>query len=563
MYKQLKHAVGKVSRKMVLLFVLFLAILLICSTNYYFAKQYKRLEKLLSTPGNIFKYPAKNNNGWAYTGTGVAIFLITGIIVLLLLEIKTRKKIAEELQMQKEHYRITINSIEEGLITTGKAGEILHMNPAAEKLTGWRIEEARNKPLEMVYDVVNEQSGERIENITSRILKNRKTIEFENNTILETKNLNRFIISNSGSPLFDAKGNIKGTVLVFSNITEKVETQKKLVESEAFSRGVLDSLRSHIAVVNADGKIMKVNKPWTKFSELNGKWNPEKYGEGANYFDVYKSKELGPDSFDLNSLKGIYNVLNGVEEEFYTEYPCHTNEEEKWFCMRVMKFESSETLLVIEHHDITERIKAEEQTIKLVERYDILAKATSDTVWDWDLIHNKMVYNSGITKMFGYQLTEVENVAGWWKNNIHPEDIQTITDTLEEAYKNHIQNIHLEYRFRCTDNSYKYIYDRAFIIYNNQNRPSRMIGAMQDISYEKISRQHIEQQNATLRKITWIHSHKLRSHVANILGLVQLFDHENFADPNNKDLLSMVNECAIKLDEVIHEVTSLASEIKK
>ena len=134
--------------------------------------------------------------------------------------------------------------------------------------------------------------------------------------------------------------------------------------------------------------------------------------------------------------------------------------------------------------DITERKNAETKTKAAIERYEILARATSDTIWDWDMLNNTMLYNEGNKQMFGHKNSEVENVAEWWKKNIHPEDLHTVNEALNEVYNKKQQIIQLEYRFRCADDSYKYIFDRAFVIYGEEDKPTRMIGAMQDITNE-------------------------------------------------------------------------------
>ncbi len=133
--------------------------------------------------------------------------------------------------------------------------------------------------------------------------------------------------------------------------------------------------------------------------------------------------------------------------------------------------------------DISERKKNELGIRSAIERYDILANATSDTIWDWDIVKSIMLYNDGITKTFGYRASEVENVADWWKEKLYPEDFKKVTELLEEVFKERLEKFQLTYRFRCADGSYKYVFDRAFVIFDQSGNPSRMIGAMQDVTY--------------------------------------------------------------------------------
>ena len=179
----------------------------------------------------IFKHISDSDNLWTWVSFATSLFLTFTVLYLLLMEIRRRKKIHAELKTREEYFRITVNSIAEGLITTGKKGEILFMNAAAEKLTGWTMREAKDLPLEKVYNVVNEDAGKEFESIATRILKTGHTIDFENNTILKTKDSTMRIISNSGSPLFDSKGNISGTVLVFQDITYQVEDELRIAKA--------------------------------------------------------------------------------------------------------------------------------------------------------------------------------------------------------------------------------------------------------------------------------------------------------------------------------------------
>lgn len=130
-------------------------------------------------------------------------------------------------------------------------------------------------------------------------------------------------------------------------------------------------------------------------------------------------------------------------------------------------------------------IRVMERTLEIrsaIERYEILSQATSDTIWDWDIVHNTMLYNDGISKTFGYQTNEVSNVVDWWNEKLHPDDFKKVTELVEEVYEKGLQKFQLTYRFRCADGSYKYVFDRAYVMFDENNNPCRMIGAMQDIS---------------------------------------------------------------------------------
>ncbi|HMD00873.1 MAG TPA: PAS domain-containing protein [Ferruginibacter sp.] len=178
-----------------------------------------------------FNVLSQSNNWMAYASFGTAVLLSLSIFFFLIFEIRRRKKLHDVIKTRENFFHVTINSIGEGLITTNDAGQIMFMNAAAESMTGWKIVDALNQPLEKVFDVKNEATGESFENVVSRVLRTGQSIEFENNTILQTKNNKQRIISNSGAPLFDGAGKISGSVLVFQDITYQKEEEMRIARA--------------------------------------------------------------------------------------------------------------------------------------------------------------------------------------------------------------------------------------------------------------------------------------------------------------------------------------------
>ncbi|MBA4848834.1 PAS domain S-box protein [Emticicia sp. BO119] len=164
---------------------------------------------------------------------------------------------------------------------------------------------------------------------------------------------------------------------------------------------------------------------------------------------------------------------------FATYY--HTNKSPKPHETSFIERAANLVGVLLENREASEKIKQSK------ERYDIVMKATSDTIWDLDIIKDRITYNKGISRIFGYSLDhlEIENVQEWWKKSIHPEDLGKVGDKLNDVFEKRQSKIQIEYRFRCADGSYKYVLDRGFIVVDNDHNPIRIIGAMQDITRKK------------------------------------------------------------------------------
>lgn len=135
---------------------------------------------------------------------------------------------------------------------------------------------------------------------------------------------------------------------------------------------------------------------------------------------------------------------------------------------------------------IFEKLKKTNDEIKESnDKYDIVAKATSDTIWDWKIQEDKLIWSKGIKGIFGYDEDQVGEGSKWWFDNIHPEDSIKMSIKLYSFIEQKTENWQDEYRFKCSDGTYKYVLDRGFLLKDENGRAVRMIGAIQDITKKK------------------------------------------------------------------------------
>ena len=135
--------------------------------------------------------------------------------------------------------------------------------------------------------------------------------------------------------------------------------------------------------------------------------------------------------------------------------------------------------------------KSNQDIIESKERYDIVAKATSDTIWDWKIDDDAFIWNKGIQGVFGYKKEEVGNNSNWWFERIHPEDSLKMSVRLYSFLDYKTDKWQDEYRFQCADGSYKYVIDKGFLVKNKDGKIVRMIGAIQDVTKQKEEEQRL------------------------------------------------------------------------
>lgn len=133
------------------------------------------------------------------------------------------------------------------------------------------------------------------------------------------------------------------------------------------------------------------------------------------------------------------------------------------------------------------------------ERLQLVARATSDAVWDRDLLTNTLWLGPGF-KIFGYNSQDLAQGLEFWSDHIHPEERAEILKGFEITLARGGQVWSAEYRFRCKDGSWAFVYDRAYMMRDAAGRAIRMVGAMMDITARKSAEQRIREQAALLDK---------------------------------------------------------------
>lgn len=277
------------------------------------------------------------------------------------------------------------------------------------------------------------------------------------------------------------------------------------------------------------------------------------YGYSRKEFLAMTIKEIRPDE-DLEILEEI--IGSKIVAGKYNQSTVKHRKKNGEIILVVVEgntvtFEGKNARLVIAI-DQTQKIKAEQRSRQLIDQYNIVSKATSDVVWDWNITTAIITYNKGLKAIFGHNNSSAN--LNWWDSHVHPDDLQRVHQQFDELIRYKKSKQVVEYRFRCADGTYKNVLDRSFIIFNDEGEAIRVIGSMQDISEKEKYVQAIEMQNRKLKEITWMQSHNLRAPVAKILGLSSLMSIEG----NNTDELieysKLIHASVNELDNVLRSI---------
>ncbi|HKB15977.1 MAG TPA: PAS domain-containing protein, partial [Planctomycetota bacterium] len=144
--------------------------------------------------------------------------------------------------------------------------------------------------------------------------------------------------------------------------------------------------------------------------------------------------------------------------------------------------------------DLSDRREAEE-------RFRLLAEATSDTIWDWDLVKDTVWWGEGFRRMFGDAPGTSSCISGWWTERIHPDDRAKVAAGLQAVLDQGLRSWTEEYRFRRADGTYADILDRGYTILDESGKPVRMVGAMMDVTERRQAEREIRRQRDFAERI--------------------------------------------------------------
>ena len=143
-------------------------------------------------------------------------------------DITERKLYEEALFREKESAQITLRSIGDGVITTDAECNVEYINPVAEELTGWKVDDANRRSIDEIFRGFHEETCEPLENPLAVAIRRSRSIKSVRPTLLIRRDGNELYIESTASPIRDGKGEITGGVLVFHDVSESRELNRRL-----------------------------------------------------------------------------------------------------------------------------------------------------------------------------------------------------------------------------------------------------------------------------------------------------------------------------------------------
>ncbi len=312
------------------------------------------------------------------------------LALLISFMIQKVKRAEMTARLREEQMSTTLLSIGDGVIVTDAAGHVTLANHVAESLTGWKLNEARGKRLEEVFNIINEQTREAAENPAARALREGMIVGLANHTILIAKDGTEIPIDDSGAPIRDATGNITGVVLVFRDISELKQAQERM----RFQAHLLDVVGQAMMATDMEGRITY----WNQFAEKLYGWKAQEV-IGRNIISVTASdatKEQGTEILAQLQMGESWSGDFLVQHRDGTSFPVRVIDSP------VYDEQGQLIGIVGSSEDITERKRAEEAR----ERLAAIVESSDDAIIGKTLNGEVTNWNESAEKMYGYAAQE-------------------------------------------------------------------------------------------------------------------------------------------------------------
>lgn len=277
---------------------------------------------------------------------------------------------------------------------------------------------------------------------------------------------------------------------------------------------------------------------------------------GKNFWEVF------PGSPETLAYKKYHEAVDtGLVVQFEDYYPPIN----RWFDVTAYPSESG---ISVYAKDVTIKKSAEEDIRMSNERFEKVAEATNDAIWDWDVVNSTLHWGKGYYSLFGYDEDKTSPTLESWTDNLHPDDRDRTIDSIQEAQENP-KNVHwqCEYQYKKNDGSYAYVVDRGTIIRNPKGDPIRMVGAMTDITarieYEKsledlnkkLARhtKDLEATNKELEQFAYVASHDLQEPLRTITSFLTRLSkkYEGQLDQKGQEFILQAVDGATRMRQTI------------
>lgn len=196
----------------------------------------------------------------------------------------------------------------------------------------------------------------------------------------------------------------------------------------------------------------------------------------------------------------------------------------------------------------------------LAERFENVAQATVDAIWDWDIESETVWWNHGIYTLFGYTREDVMTSPSTWLKYVYPEDRERVLDTVINAVRSEQNFLHMKYRLIRADGSIAEIEENSFVMRNKDGKAMRMVGGMTDVTERNQLSQQLghAQRLQTIGELTGGVAHDFNNLLTVIQGNNELLAESLAHDARLAPLTAMISQASERAADLVQRMLAFA-----
>jgi PAS domain S-box-containing protein len=481
-----------------------------------------------------------------------------GNIVALLVtahDVTEQKKTERALIRAEEQWRFAIEGSKLGVWDSDLTSNRIYFSPSYHRLYGFPEGSLQSDANEF-YSRVHPDDSPHIAAAMKDHLDG-KTATFEYTfRIRDAQERYRWVNARGMIVSRDAAGKPLRVIGTHDDVTATIEAEQRLQQSEQKYRLLFDYNPLPCLIVDAETlQVIRANHEAATFYEI-----PMEEFAGKCLDSLWRSN-LPPDE-----LKRRLDVPRVVPQRFTWPY-FHVDG-------RTIHIEVHSELIQYDNRparmmvikDITYQIEAELALRRSHERFQLATRATSDAIYDWDLLTNELYWGESMASLFGHDGSMLSKEK--WEELIDPVERDKVAGSLSSLIQDPGRDFwKMEYRFCKANGSWSDVLDRGYVLRDEQGKAFRMIGAMQDITDQKqqerqlltrqklISQATIETQERERAEI----GKELHDNVNQVLTTTKLYLELSMSNRDLRD--ELIQKSSKNIIYVINEIRQLSRSL--
>ena len=300
-------------------------------------------------------------------------------------------------------------------------------------------------------------------------------------------------------PIRDSDGAVVSGMTLAQNVTERVQRERELEQSNTLLSTLFDALPVGILVEDSERSVLAANQ---RFVDL---------------FDVQESPDDLVGTHSLDTAEAVAEQFADrttfltAFERFADRRERRLNEHLELVDGRVFQ----RSYLPVDlptgpaniwlYRDITDRIERQRELEETTERLELALHGAELGVWDWDIETGDVAFDERWAGMLGYDVSDIEHRLETWEELVHPEDFERAWSTIDAHLAGETDTYHCEYRMRTRAGDYRWIRDIGRVVDRDDGRPLRAVGIHRDITERKERQRALETQRDELATLAQVH----------------------------------------------------------